>query len=251
MYTPVDFNELKIILRGLGVPDSIASVGKLRDDHFCLVPGDQGTFEAFWYERGGKHDLCVYENESSACYGFLGLVGGGLDGSQPLKPGTGTPGSVGGAPISSAAVQSLLDDGDIFGGLRESQWAREFVVPEDFGASAGRRLLRWPDPVLHPDGFATPTGRAPIQLAPGRIMDSFGTTFTRLLYDIGTRFGARSLPIDYAESGYRRWKVLTPTPVWSGPVAPWFARPGDGNQYYTLIPVVDLVGAGFIEEMAL
>ncbi|MFF2087808.1 TNT domain-containing protein [Nocardia sp. NPDC058176] len=134
--------------------------------------------------------------------------------------------------------------------MRESQWAREYVAPEDLGASAGRRLLRWPDQTLHPSGFATPTSRLPGRLEPGRIMDSFGTTFTRLLYDIGTPFGARSLPIDYAESGYRQWRVLTPTPVWTGPVAPWFGRPGGGIQYFTVMPVVDLVGAGFIEEIA-
>ncbi|MGW5921285.1 TNT domain-containing protein [Nocardia fluminea] len=246
----MNIDELTMILRGLGVPDSVTSVGRLRDDHYCLVPGRDGTFEAFWYERGGPHDLCVYDNEAAACYGFLGLIGGALDGSQPLAPGRGTAGSVGGAAISSPAVQSILDDGDLFGGMREAQWAREFVVPDDVGASAGRRLLRWPDPILHPDGFATPTGRTPTRLDPGRIMDSFGTTFTRLLYDIGTPFGARSLPIHYAESGYRRWKVLTPTPVWSGPVAPWFARPGGGNQYFTVMPVVDLVGSGFLEEIA-
>ncbi|MFD3428896.1 hypothetical protein [Nocardia fluminea] len=35
--------------------------------------------------------------------------------------------------------QSILDDGDLFGGMREAQWAREFVVPDDVGASAGRQ----------------------------------------------------------------------------------------------------------------
>lgn len=248
----MEFSELKRILQGLGVPDTQTSVGRLRDDCFCLVPGNaEGTFEAFWYERGNKHDLCVYDNESAACYGFLGLVGGGLRGRQPLAPGRGAAGAVGGVPITHRTLRSLLDGADLFSGMGEPRWARRYVVPDDFGASSGRRRLIWPDQREHPEGFASPTHRSPTRIQPGRIVDTFGTTYTRFLYDAGTSIPQRSLPIDLVESGYRRWRVLEPTPVWAGPAAPWFGLPGGANQYFTLMPTVDLVGAGFIEEIAL
>ncbi|MGI5219915.1 TNT domain-containing protein [Nocardia sp. CA-290969] len=205
----------------------------------------------FWYERGNKHDLCVYDNESAACYGFLGLIGGALRGKQPLDPGRGTAGALGGVPINHRTLQGLLDGADLFGGMGEPQWARQFVAPEDFGASSGRRRLIWPDQSQHPDGFLSPTHRSPTRIPARRIMDSFGTTFTRFLYDTGALIPERSLPIDMVESGYRRWRVLQPTPVWVGPAAPWFGLPGGANQYFTLMPVVDLVGSGFIEEIKL
>jgi hypothetical protein len=78
------------------------------------------------------------------------------------------------------------------------------------------------------------------------VVDSFGPTFTRVLYDVDTPFAERSLPIDYAASGYRRWRVLKETPVWSGPVAPLFGQPGGGLQNFALMPVADLVGSGFV-----
>ncbi len=247
----MDFNELGVILRGLGVPDSVASVGKYADDHYCLVPTDEGKYEVFWYERGGKYDFCVYDSESAGCFGFLGLIGGGLSGIQPVLRGQGVRNALGGASIAQPSVRSLIDgdEGTVFGGLSEQEWIERFVVPEDHGLPIGQRRLIWPDGRQHPDGFASPTDRAPARLEPGRLMDSFGPTFTRLLYDLGTPFGTRSLPLDYAQSGYRRWRVLKPTAVWVGPTAPWFGRPGGGKQYFTLMPAADLVGAGFIEEM--
>ncbi|WP_280231063.1 TNT domain-containing protein [Nocardia cyriacigeorgica] len=249
----MDYNELGMTLHGLKVPDSIYSIGRLADDHYCLVPGkDEGTFEVFWYERGGRHDRCVYTRQDAACWGMLGMIGGGLDGSQPLAPGRGTAGALGGAPISHPAVQALLHDdaGGVFGELTEDAWVERFVVQEDRTLPMGERRLIWPDPKQHPDGFADPTGRAPIRIAPGRILDSFGSTYTRLMYDMGTPFVERSLPIDYAHSGYRRWRVISEMPVWAGPVAPWFGQRGGGTQYFTVMPVVDLVGSKFIEEIA-
>ncbi|GAB2667308.1 TNT domain-containing protein [Nocardia goodfellowii] len=245
----MNFGELETIARALGMPESEAGIGRRREDAFCVTEED-GVYMVYWYERGSKIDRCVYETEASACYGFLGLIGGALRGSQPLEPGRGTAGSVGGVPFSHSAVQALVD-GDVYGGLGEQPWVQQFVVPEDVAEPVGQRRLIWPDRNRHPDGFAASDGRAPIRLEPGRIVDSFGTTFSKLLYDISTPLSARSLPVDYLHSGYRRWQVKTQTPVWAGPVAPWFGQPGGGEQFFTLMPIVDLVGAGFIEEVAL
>ncbi|MFC9896550.1 TNT domain-containing protein [Nocardia sp. NPDC127579] len=245
----MNYAELELILDGLKMPETDRGIGRWRDDAFCLIEED-GRFEVFWYERGNKHDRSIYKSEAAACYGFLGLVGGALQGTQRLDPGRGTPGSVDGLPDSHPAVQALVDT-DIYGGLSEQTWIQQFVNPEDAGEPVGRRRLVWPDGNQHPDGFASPSDRAPARLAPGRIVDSFGTTFSKLLYDSSTPFSARSLPVDYLRSGYRRWKVRTTTPVWAGPVAPWFGQPGGGEQYFTLMPIVDLVGAGFIEEITL
>ncbi|MEV0249032.1 TNT domain-containing protein [Nocardia sp. NPDC050712] len=243
----MNFAELEKIVRGLGAPTSELGIGRKRDDAFCVVEED-GKYLVFWYERGSEIDLCVYQSEAAACYGFLGLIGGMLRGNQPVEPRRGTTGSVGGAPFSDAAVQALVN-GDIYGGLDESAWARQFVIAEDAVAAVGARRLIWPDSSVHPDGFATATGRTPIRLEPGRIVDSFGPTFSKLLYPAEVPVTARSLPIDYVSAGYRRWRVLTPTPVWAGPVAPWFGQPGGGEQFFTLMPIADLVGAGFVEEI--
>lgn len=247
----MNMDELGLILRFLHVPDSIASLGRLRDDHYCLLALEDGTFEVFWYERGGHHDQCIYDNEAAACYGFLGQIGGGLAGRQHVAPGTGVASSLGGVGLDHPAVRALLGDTDPFAGLGEASWAERFVVPEDADAAPGARRLIWPSPDEYPDGFASATGRQPTRLEPGTVVDSFGPTFTRLLYDPSTPFAARSLPIDYAASGYRQWRVLKETAVWSGPVAPWFGQPGGGVQHFALMPAADLVGSGFVEEVAL
>ncbi|MQY26316.1 TNT domain-containing protein [Nocardia aurantia] len=249
----MDFDELGLILRGLGVPDSVASIGRYADGHYCLVPAADGNFEVCRFERGAKQDLCVYASMSSACLGFLGVIGGGLTGLQPVPPGHGVRNALGGASYAHPAVQRLLaDDSDsVFGRLPEPEWIRRFVVPEDRALPIGQRRLIWPDAIRHPDGFTTPSDRAPARLDAGSVLDSFGPTFTRVLYEAGTSFGARSLPIDYAQSGYRRWRVLQPVPVWTGTVAPWFGRPGGAIQHRTMTPVIDLAGAGFVEELPL
>jgi hypothetical protein len=247
----VNLDELKLIMQLLKVPDDVASVGRLRDDRFCLLPNEDGTYEVFWYERGGHHDACVYDNLEAGCYGFLGLLGGQLRGPQFVREGQGTQYSVGGAPLDHPAVRALFGPGeaDLYGGLGEAAWSERFVVPEDRGAPIGRRRLIWPPQDEHPDGFASATGRQPARLAPGVTVDTFGPTFTHVLYEAGVPFAARSLPVDYAASGYRRWRVLKETAVWSGPVAPWFGQPGGGIQHFALMPVADLVGTGFLEEI--
>ncbi|MBS2963118.1 TNT domain-containing protein [Actinocrinis puniceicyclus] len=247
----MNLDELKLILQLLQVPDDVASVGRLRDDRFCLLPHDDGTYEVFWYERGGHHDDCTYDNLAAGCYGFLGKIGGGLQGLQLVRQGQGTQYSVGGAPLDHPAVQALFDatGADVYGGLGEAGWVERFVAPEDQGAPVGARRLIWPAQDEHPDGFASATGREPTRLAAGTVVDTFGPTFTRVLYDVATPFAARSLPVDYAASGYRRWRVLKDTAVWSGPVAPWFGQPGGGIQHFALMPVADLAGSGFVEEV--
>ncbi len=247
----MNMDELGLILRLLQVPDSIASIGRLRDDHYCLLPHDDGTFEVFWYERGGHHDQCVYDNERAGCYSFLGQIGGGLTGRQYVVPGTGVSSSIGGAPFDHPAVQALLADTDLYGGLGADGWAERFVVPEQAEIAPSARRLIWPPQNEYPDGFASATGRQPARLEPGTVVDSFGPTFTSVLFDVDTPFAARSLPLDYAASGYRQWLVLKETAVWSGPVAPWFGQPGGGVQHFALMPVTDLVGSGFIEEVPL
>ncbi|MEU8896232.1 TNT domain-containing protein [Nocardia sp. NPDC048505] len=243
----MNFAELEKIVRGLGAPESEFGIGRRRDDAF-VVNYEDGEYLVYWYERGSRINRAVYESEAAACFGFLGLIGGILRGEQPLDPGRGTPGSIAGAGFSDGVVQALVD-GDVYGGLGEDAWTQRFVVAEDGAAAVGERRLIWPDRNVHPDGFATAEGRAPIRLEPGRIVDSFGPTFGKLLYATETPVSARSLPIDYLSSGYRRWRVKTPTPVWAGPVAPWFGQPGGGEQFFALMPIVDLVGAGFLEEI--
>lgn len=247
----MNMEELGLILRLLRVPDDVASVGRPRDDHFCLLAHENGTFEVFWYERGSHNDECFYDNEEAGCYGFLGKIGGGLAGRQYVVPGTGVSNSVGGVSIDHPAVQALLEGADVYAGRGEAAWVDTFVVPEDAEAPQGVRRLIWPPQDEYPDGFASATGRQPARLEPGSVADSFGPTFTRILYDVTTPFAARSLPVDYAASGYRQWRILKETAVWSGPVAPWFGQPGTGTQHFALMPLADLVGSGFIEEVAL
>jgi len=225
----VNLGELELILRGLGVPEEMVGLGTRKDDSYCLAGNPDNGFRVFWYERGNELDLAVYQSEAAACYGLLGMLGERLQGPQPVAQGTGVAAAVGGAGSADPAVRSLL--------------------PQDAPPPSELEYdTNWPPADLFPEGFATPEGRDPISLPAGAILDSFGSTFTRFLYDAGTPFAERSLPAGYADAGYRRWLVSKPTPVWAGPVVPWFGQVGGATQYYALMPLIDLQGAGFVVE---
>lgn len=113
-----------------------------------------------------------------------------------------------------------------------------------------------------------PDGR-PIEwvqtLIPGQHIDRYGSVYGGFLAPEGTLYAARSIPPSSLDStpaapcNYHDYLVLRPLPVDAGPIAPWFAQPGGGEQYQldaTLVPgapaqlnVLWLLSNGYLREL--
>jgi len=86
-------------------------------------------------------------------------------------------------------------------------------------------IANWPPN----DGFA----RTPVQviLQPGTLIDQFSTPYGNFFFAAGTPYRKRSYPYICDELFYNMYRVLVPTPVLMGKMAPWFEEPGGGVQY--------------------
>jgi len=106
------------------------------------------------------------------------------------------------------------------------------------------------------DGFES---RAPNTLQPGHVIDRYGgrvgpdgrfTDTGRYVADDGTPYGERALPAGTDQRPYRRYEVVRPIPVESGPASPWFGEPGGGTQHHLPPGGVDsLLASGHIREV--
>jgi hypothetical protein len=156
-----------------------------------------------------------------------------------------------GADVNHPAVQdNLPDDFDPHGGLGEDGWNDEYW-PSGTRDAHGNRDLEWPDPQQHPDGFNSPEDRRPTVLNPGETIDRFGPGFGRYASPPDTPYPQRGLPPDNLDAGYHQYRVVRPIPAWEGPIAPAMGQPGGGTQYYMPASIVDLVNAGYLEEIPL
>ncbi|MDX1874325.1 glycohydrolase toxin TNT-related protein [Mycolicibacterium sp. 120266] len=156
-----------------------------------------------------------------------------------------------GAPSSHPEVRALVpNDYDPKGGLSEEDWNREYW-PSGNRDRHGNPDLTWPDPQHHPQGFSTPEARTPAVLQPGEMFDRFGPGFGQFGSPVGTEFPLRALPPHSLDAGYHRYEVIRPIPLWEGPIAPAMGQPGGGVQYYFTRPIVDLLNAGYLREVAL
>jgi hypothetical protein len=91
------------------------------------------------------------------------------------------------------------------------------------------------------DGYLIGPGGRPLitrtSLAPGQLMDRYGSEFGQFLAPMGTPYASRAIPPQSLVStpagycNYRAYRVLRPFTVDSGPIASWFAQPGFGWQY--------------------
>ncbi|MBK0870703.1 glycohydrolase toxin TNT-related protein [Saccharopolyspora sp. HNM0986] len=123
--------------------------------------------------------------------------------------------------------------------LSEHAWDREY-------RSTGSDY-RWP-PDEFPEG-CTEAGE-PIVLDPDTVLDELGDGEGRVAAPEGTAFTERSLPPEYLELPYHRYRVLHPLPVWRAVTAPWFGARGGGVRYRTTHPLAELVALGLLAELA-
>ncbi|GLZ30680.1 hypothetical protein Lesp02_28690 [Lentzea sp. NBRC 105346] len=152
-----------------------------------------------------------------------------------------------GLPADHPDVKRIVpDDYDRHGGKGEDAWKHEYVKSTN---PDGTPNYNWPDPVKHPEGFASPEARRPVVLEPGSTIDRFGPAGGRFLSPPDTSFPERGLPPTNLDDGYHRYVVEKPIPVWMGEIAPAMGQPGGGIQFLSQHAVADLVLAGYLREI--
>jgi Tuberculosis necrotizing toxin len=142
--------------------------------------------------------------------------------------------------------EELAEGYDPLGGENERDWDRRFLVRA--GSDERRAEYAWPPGELFPEGGCD-AGEA-IVLEPGVVIDRFGTPEGRVFGVEGTPFTQRSLPPEHLDSGYHRYRVLAPLPMWQTISAAWFGQTGGGVRYRSVYPAADLVALGFLEAVA-
>ena len=149
-------------------------------------------------------------------------------------------------------VHTLLENHDPLGGGNERDWDRRYLVRlgsvTAHGISPEGLEYNWPTSEQFPEGGSA-TGE-PEVLDEGTVIDRFGTPDGRVFAADGTPFAQRSLPPPHKDTGYRRYKVTKPLPVWRAVSAAWFGQPGGGVRYRTTHSAVELVALGYLEEIA-
>ncbi|HJP74836.1 MAG TPA: TNT domain-containing protein, partial [Pseudonocardiaceae bacterium] len=141
----------------------------------------------------------------------------------------------------SPAPETLTADYDPLGGGNEADWDRRFVVrpaSEDEPAE-----YAWP-----PMEGGCDHGEA-VRLAPGTILDRFGSNEGRVFSVPDTSFAARSLPPEALTAGYHRYEVVLELPMWWALSAAWFGQAGGGVRYRGVYSAADLVALGFLQEI--
>lgn len=87
---------------------------------------------------------------------------------------------------------------------------------------------------LRPDGTPVVWRRT---LRVGRVLDRFGSEYGSFLSPAGTPYARRAIPpsnltgTPAEDCNYRQYRVVRSFDVAAGPIAAWFAQPGDGWQY--------------------
>jgi hypothetical protein len=61
-------------LKYIGLPATFIAVGGLADEHYCIMPTEEGHWEVFYYERGEKRRRVVVETEDIACTYLWGVL---------------------------------------------------------------------------------------------------------------------------------------------------------------------------------
>jgi hypothetical protein len=148
------------------------------------------------------------------------------------------------------------------GDLTPHQFLDTYWDPD---ANSGQGSFRYP-----PDsGYAhDPSGRPEVmeaELGPGELIDRFGSEFGAFLAPEGLPYAARSIPPQSLDGNppagcnFHAYRVLHEFAVDAGPIAPWFAQPGGGEQFQLdsrLVPgapaplnVLWLIDHGFLQRL--
>ncbi|HEX2314103.1 MAG TPA: TNT domain-containing protein [Thermomonospora sp.] len=85
-------------------------------------------------------------------------------------------------------------------------------------------------------------------LPPGTEVDRLGGPEGNVVYAVGTDWGARSLPPDWANRPRHVYRVLRPVRALTGVAIPWFGQPGGGVAYVLPASVGALLGDGTLAE---
>jgi hypothetical protein len=135
----------------------------------------------------------------------------------------------------------------------------------DPAANSGQGGFRFPPDsgyVIGPNGQPEVSG---VVLSPDSRLDRFGSEFGAFLAPEGAAYAARSIPPQSLVSNpaagcnFHEYEVRRAFAVDTGPIAPWFAQPGGGEQFQLvsdLVPgaptplnVMWLVNNGFLERL--
>lgn len=147
-----------------------------------------------------------------------------------------------GVDSSDPAVKSLLPPGyDPYHGQGHDAWMQSITKPDG--------SLAWADGAKYPDGFASPTDRAPVVLPTGQTIDRFGGPNGKFTSPVGTPYPERALPASSLDGpSYHQYEVIKPLPVWQGGIAPQMGEPGGGVQHYLPVSVEALIKGGYLRE---
>lgn len=145
----------------------------------------------------------------------------------------------------TSAPETLTVGYDPLGGGNEADWDRRFVVRP--ASEAEKAEYAWPPSQQFPEGGCD-HGEA-VRLAPGTILDRFGTNEGRVFSVPATSFAARSLPPEALTAGYHRYEVVAELPMWWALSTAWFGQPGAGVRYRAVYSAADLVALGFLQEI--
>lgn len=148
-------------------------------------------------------------------------------------------------------VAALTEGHDPLGGENERDWDRRYLVR--FGSVTAHGIspegveFAWPPGEQYPEGGSA-EGEAEV-LDEGTEIDRFGRWDGRVFAAAGTPFAQRSLPPAQLDSGYRRYRVVRPVPVWRAVSAAWFAQPGGGVRYRTTHSAMELLALGYLADV--
>lgn len=149
-------------------------------------------------------------------------------------------------------MQALLENHDPLGGSHERDWDRRYLVRlgsvTAHGISPEGLEYNWPISEQYPEGGSA--SGEPEVLPEDTVIDRFGTPHGRVFAQDSTPFAQRSLPPAHKDTGYRRYKVIKPLPVWRAVSAAWFGQSGGGVRYRTTHSAAELVALGYLEETA-
>jgi hypothetical protein len=118
------------------------------------------------------------------------------------------------------------------------------LVPKWIRFVDAKVQISWPPN----DGCAdAPVSRS---LAPGEMIDRFGSEGGTFFSPKGESYHARAVPYSCTQMDYRVYRVVKPVAVKSCHAAPWFDEPGGAIQVQTADPAYKLVAAGVIEVVS-
>ena len=123
----------------------------------------------------------------------------------------------------------------LLGYHRTGHLPEERFLAEYYDTAAGS--WRYPPAdgyVIGPDGQPE---REVGELEPGERIDRYGSEYGGFLAPKGSHYSTLAIPpqnlvgVPAEQCNYRAYQVLREFSVYEGPIAPWFAQPGGGDQY--------------------